>query len=76
MAMRLYTRDELEEELRAKWRLRKTDHRTDTTVAWQTPAGKFVLVPVFDHDGRYPDHIVDKIAEQLTALGENPFKTG
>lgn len=76
MAMRRYTKDELDAELREKWHLRETDQRTDTAVAWVTPNGKHVLVPVFPRGERYPDYIVDKIAEQLTAFGENPFKVG
>ncbi len=74
MAMRLYTKAELDAELRDKWRLTETKERTVTAVAWRTPNGKHVLVPVLPAGQRYPDYILDKIAEQLTAFGENPLK--
>lgn len=74
MAMRLYTRAELEDELQAKWKLTPTEHSTSTTRAWKTPKGMHVLVPVLADDVRYPDYILNKILEQLEALGEQPFK--
>jgi len=74
MAMRLYTRQELEQELREKWKLTPTKHRSGTTTAWRTPNGLHVLVPDFPKDARYPDYIVDRIVEQLVALGENPLR--
>lgn len=74
MAMRLYTRAELERELRAKWKLTPTDETTATARAWKTPRGMHVLVPLLADDEHYPDYILNKILEQLEALNEHPFK--
>lgn len=74
MAMRMYTRAELEQELQQKWKLTPTEHTTSVTRAWKTPKGMHVLVPILNDDQRYPDYILNKILEQLEALGEHPFK--
>lgn len=73
MAMRRYTKQQLEDELQKKWRLKKTTHRTKTTCAWATPNGNHVLVPVFADGELYADHILNRIEEQLIRFGEHPF---
>lgn len=70
MAMRLYTREEFEAELREKWGLKPTDHATKTTRAWITPNGDHLLVPVFPDGDRYPDHLLDKIVQQIETFGK------
>lgn len=75
MAMRIYTRAELEHELQAKWKLTPTEHATSTTRAWKTPKGMHVLVPLLSDDQGYPDYLLNKVLEQLEALNEHPFKT-
>ncbi len=74
MAMRLYTRAELESELTEKWGLKPTKYRTDTVQFWVTPNGQHLTIPTFATNERYPDHIVDRIVDQLDLLGENPHK--
>lgn len=73
MAMRLYTRDEFEEELVQKWNLTPTEERTETTRFWMTPNGKHISVPILPGGTRYPDYYIDEIERRLSALGENPF---
>ena len=60
MAMRLYTKQEFEDELRRKLGLTPTDHLTATNRYWKTKSGKFVPVPLVGNDitelgERYPD---------------------
>lgn len=73
MAMRLYSKEELEAELRKKWHLEPTQHYINTARAWRTPSGNHVLVPILSKGECYADHILNRIEEQLTKFGENPF---
>lgn len=75
MAMRLYTASELEEELKTKWKLTKTNVVVAEHCIWKTPQGKHIPFPdVSNGPGGniWPDHVVDKLAERLSELGENP----
>lgn len=57
MAMRLYTREEFEAELKDKWKLEPTNERTATTRAWTTPRGRFILVPVLNERHEALQHL-------------------
>jgi hypothetical protein len=65
MAMRLYSRDEFEADIKARWKLEKTDHATASHGFWKTPSGRFITVPVLE---QYPDYMLDTVHEQLTAI--------
>lgn len=73
MAMRLYTAAQLEEELGSKWKLKKSDEVAGGHCFWVTPKGKHVPFPSLSDGQTYPDHLLDKLVERLTALGENPL---
>jgi len=65
MAMRLYTKDELETEL-AELGFTRTKEKLDTSTCWKHRDGGYVLIP---HDlEHYGDWILDRILEQLNLL--------
>ncbi len=68
MAMRLYSKDEFEEDLRVKWNLAPTDHKTNTARLWKTSDGKYVVVPELPNGERYPDYLLHEVIEQLKAV--------
>jgi len=74
MAMRLYTLEEFEDELKKKWKLTRTNVATTQTRMWKTPKGKHVSIPVLPAGERYPDLLIDILIQRLDALGENPLK--
>ncbi len=63
MAMRIYSRQEFDEELEKRG-CSKTAYMTQDrlSVAWEREDGNHFLVPVFEY-GRYPDFILDQISE-------------
>lgn len=65
MAMRLFTREEFEKYLRDNLGLTETENKTRTSSAWETADGNYILVPILEGDGLYPDHLLDKIYEQI-----------
>lgn len=76
MAMRLYTSSELEQELSSKWKLTRTTEIAGDHRFWKTPSGKHIPFPELSSAERYPDHLLDKLAERLTEMGENPLDSG
>ena len=68
MAMRLYSKQEFEAELREKYRLKPTHHHTATTRAWVTEEGDHLLVPSFTDDDRIPDHVIDRVVNEILAF--------
>lgn len=66
MALRLYTKEEFETELRNHLGLVPTDSVIDTARAWRTKKGRHVLVPMVGIEvpelgERYPDSWMAKI---------------
>lgn len=74
MAMRLYSCDDFEAELKEKWKLTPTDTTTAQTRMWKTPKGRHISIPSLPQGERYPDCYIDLLVERLDALGENPLK--
>ena len=73
MAMRLYTRDEFEEELK-KHGLQKTEFVTDTGCIWKTSDDKFIAVPnVYDDYEKIPDCVLDELLKCLGQLYDTEF---
>lgn len=68
MAMRLYTKDEFEAELKEKWELVPTDQKFKTYRIWETKKGHFLTVPILPAGESYPDYFLDTVLEQLSAL--------
>lgn len=73
MALRLYTKEEFEVELRARLGLVQTGKMTATTEAWKMKDGKAVLVPtrgvnIPDLGERFPDSYFATIYEQIERL--------
>ncbi|HJX10496.1 MAG TPA: hypothetical protein VJ733_08335 [Candidatus Binatia bacterium] len=66
MALRLYTKEEFENELRQQLGLTPTGEITDVTQAWKTRCGRVVLVPLKGIDvpelgERFPDSWMARI---------------
>ena len=68
MALRLYTREEYEEELRHTVGLRPAGMQTRTLEAWLTPEGNTILLRVLPDGGLYPHYMVGKAAEQAALI--------
>lgn len=65
MAMRLYTPEEFDRELRNRG-CEPTDHTTNTGRFWHNGSGLYFLVPDPDPDsGRYPDWMLDDLIERF-----------
>lgn len=74
MAMRLYTREEFEDELREKWGLTLTDECLETARIWRTKSGNHVTVPLLPAGEAYPDYFLNEIERQLDSFDEHPFR--
>ena len=68
MAMRLYTKEEFEAELREKWDLIPTSEKFKTYRIWKTRKGHFLTVPILPAGERYPDYFLDTVLEQRKAV--------
>ena len=69
MAMRLFSRDEFQNELRRAG-LEPTDFTTRTGRLWKTKGGQFISVP--EHAGTYPDSILEDLLRQVGRLYRAP----
>lgn len=73
MALRLYTKEEFETELREQLGLDRTETVTDTSRVWKTKKGFHVLVPLSgieipEQGERYPDSWLAGIYKEVTRL--------
>jgi len=71
MALRIYTKEEFELELRSLWGLEPTDSTTQKTRFWKTPEGKFLTVPEFEDGDPYPHFLFGEIVNQINDLKQN-----
>jgi len=78
MALRLFTKEEFEQELKEKLELTPTDECTDTACAWKTKSDRSVLVPISgielpDIGEMFPDNWVAEIIGQIEAIESVDF---
>ena len=69
MAMRIFSKKEFQAELERAG-LSRTDSATTTSRLWRAPNGQHVSVP--DHDGPYPDSILEDVLRQVGRLYRKP----
>ena len=65
MAIRLYSQEQFEEQIKELWGLEPTDARTETGRLWKTPDGFSILVPVLPNGVLYPHYLIGEIANQI-----------
>ena len=69
MAMRLFTREEFQNELRRAG-LEPTESTTRTGRLWRTKDGQFISVP--EHTNTYPDSVLESLLRQIGRLYRAP----
>lgn len=68
MALRLFSKEEFEQELKESWNLSPTNEGGDTFTLWHTSKGHYITVPKLPESERYPDYVLDGIIKQLETL--------
>lgn len=71
MALRVYTREEFEAELKNTLGLHLVAEQTSTIEEWRTPKGHPILVRRLPDDELYPHFMVGKIAAKVRLLDAN-----
>ena len=65
MAMRLYTKDEFEADIKQRWNIEPTDKRSSTAKLWKTQNGKYITIPELD---QYPDYWLDVVRDNIAEV--------
>lgn len=68
MAMRLYTKAELEEELTNLWNLTPTETVTATQTFWRTPRGNLVPFVTLEDNETYPDSLIEELLKRVAEI--------
>lgn len=68
-AMRLYTKEAFEKELKDTYHLTLSDERVDDARLWKTENDCYIAVTELPEGESYPDYYLDIIVKHLKLLG-------
>jgi len=69
VAVRLYSKEDFESEMKEVYKLSPTDETVDDTRFWKTENDCYIAITELPEGQDYPDYYLDIIVEHLSLLG-------